>query len=70
MPAIPESVTELRLWIIPKNADGGADIYAEGDTATSDLCHDAVSVLRAVIRDQNSFGVKPSSRTGSSTTWS
>ncbi len=58
MPAIPESVTELRLWIIPKNADGGADIYAEGDTATSDLCHDAVSVLRAVIRDQNSFGVK------------
>jgi hypothetical protein len=58
MPAIPESVTELRLWIIPRNADGGADVYAEGDTASPGACSSAVDVLRAVIRDQNSFGVK------------
>jgi len=58
MPAIPESVTEIRLWIVPRNSDGGADIYAEGDTATPDAARDAVEVLKAVVRDQNSFGVK------------
>jgi hypothetical protein len=58
MPAIPESVTELRLWIVPRNADGGADVYGEGDTASPEACSGAVDVLKAVIRDQNSFGVK------------
>jgi hypothetical protein len=58
MPAIPESVTELRLWIVPHNADGGADVYGEGDTASPDACESAIVVLKAVIRDQNSFGVK------------
>jgi hypothetical protein len=58
MPAIPESVTELRLWIVPRNADGGADVYAEGDTASPEACRAAVNVLKAVVQDQNSFGVK------------
>ena len=58
MPAIPESVTELRLWILPRNVDGGADVYGEGDTASAEACRQAVDVLKAVIRDQNSFGVK------------
>jgi hypothetical protein len=58
MPAIPESVTELRLWIVPRNADGGADVYGEGDTASPEACRSAVEVLQAVVRDQNSFGVK------------
>jgi hypothetical protein len=58
MPAIPESVTEFRMWIIPRNADGGADIYGEGDTASPEVCRENVDVLKAVVRDQNSFGVK------------
>ncbi len=58
MPAIPESVTELRLWIVPNNSSGGADIYGEGDTASPEACRDAVHVLQAVVRDQNSFAVK------------
>jgi hypothetical protein len=58
VPAIPESVTDLRLWIVPHNADGSADIEAEGDTASPEASRAAVSVLKAVVRDQNSFGVK------------
>jgi hypothetical protein len=58
MPAIPESVTELRLWIVPRSSDGGADVYGEGDTSSPEVSRDAVAVLKAVVRDQNSFGVK------------
>jgi hypothetical protein len=58
MPAIPESVTEVRLWIVPRNADGGADVYAEGDTASPEVCADVVETLKGVVREQNSFGVK------------
>jgi hypothetical protein len=58
MPAIPESVTELRLWILPHAADGSAEVFGEGDTASPEACSAAVDVLRAVVRDQNSFGVK------------
>lgn len=58
MPSIPESVTELRLWIIPKNSDGSAEIFGEGDTATPDACRDAVELLKGVVRDQNSFGAR------------
>jgi hypothetical protein len=58
MPAIPESVTELRLWIVPRNSDGGADVFGEGDTADPATCRANVEALKAVVRDQNSFGVK------------
>jgi len=58
MPAIPESVTELRLWIVPRNSDGGADVYAEGDTASAEASESAVDVLREVVREQNSFAVR------------
>jgi hypothetical protein len=58
MPGIPESVTELRLWIVPRNEDGGADVYGEGDTATPDACEAASAVLGRLIQDQNSFGVQ------------
>ncbi len=58
MPAIPETVTALRLWIVPRNNDGGADVFAEGDTATPEACREAVDTLKALVREQNSFGVK------------
>ncbi len=55
---IPESVTELRLWIVPRNDDGGADIYGEGDTASASACESAVTVLARIVEDQNSFPVR------------
>jgi hypothetical protein len=58
MPAIPEDVTEIRLWIVPRDADGGADVFAEGDTASSSACEAAVGTIGRVIQDQNSFGVQ------------
>ena len=58
MPAIPESVTELRLWIVPRNTDGGADVLGEGDTADPPSARAAVETLKRVVQDQNSFGVK------------
>jgi hypothetical protein len=58
MPGIPESVTELRLWIIPRNGDGGADVYGEGDTASASDCAAATEAISRRVQDQNSFGVQ------------
>ena len=58
MPNVPESVTEVRLWIVPRNDDGGADVYGEGDTASDAACESAVATLTQVVEDQNSFGVQ------------
>jgi hypothetical protein len=58
MPGIPESVTELRLWIVPRNADGGADVYGEGDTASGSAAAEATMVIARLVQDQNSFAVQ------------
>jgi len=58
MPAIPESVTEARVWVVPHREDGSAEVFGEGDTADAEAARSAVDVLRAVVREQNSFGVK------------
>jgi hypothetical protein len=58
MPGVPESVTEFRVWIVPRNEDGGADVYGEGDTASPDAAESAADVLARLIQEQNSFGVQ------------
>ena len=58
MPDIPESVTELRLWVVPHNEDGSADVYAEGDTADAATAGDVVVRLRRLTRDINSILVQ------------
>jgi hypothetical protein len=58
MPGIPESVTELRLWIVPRDADGGADVYGEGDTASPAAASAASRAIASLVMDQNSFGVQ------------
>jgi hypothetical protein len=58
MPGVPESVTEVRLWIVPRNDDGGADVYGEGDTAEASESQAAVLALKRLIDDQNSIGVQ------------
>jgi hypothetical protein len=55
---IPESVTEVRLWIVPRNEDGGAEVYGEGDTASASACEEAVAALTRIVEDQNSLGVQ------------
>jgi hypothetical protein len=58
MRAIPEGVTEIRLWIVPRNDDGSADVYGEGDTGSASACESAVTALTQLVEDQNSFGVQ------------
>jgi hypothetical protein len=58
MPGIPESVTELRLWIVPRNSDGGADVYGEGDTASATASAAATEAIARLVQSQNSFGVQ------------
>lgn len=47
-PMIPKTVTEVRLWIVPKS-DGGADVFAEGDCATEAECSDAADKIQRVF---------------------
>lgn len=55
------SITELRLWIIPR-ADGGADAYVEGDCTDEAAAADAADRLTELLRRQNSLGVRFATR--------
>lgn len=55
---IPQSITELRLWVIPRNADGGADVYGEGDCPDAQSAADAATQLTAEISRRNSISVR------------
>jgi hypothetical protein len=57
MPFLPESLSELRLWIIPR-PDGGADVFAEGDTPDGAEAAKAAESVKKLVRDQNSIGVR------------
>jgi hypothetical protein len=52
MPEIPDTITELRLKVIPR-ADEGADLFIDGDTADAETARRAASEVRAVIRAHN-----------------
>jgi len=58
MPFIPQTVSEMRLWIVPRPADGGADVFAEGDTPDAAAASAVAEELRKVVRQQNSIGVR------------
>jgi len=49
MPEIPESVTELRLRVVPR-ADEGADVFIDGDTKDPDEATEAAAVVRRIFR--------------------
>jgi hypothetical protein len=50
----PNTLSELRFWIIPHNDDGTADVYGEGDCGTPDAAKDVADVMREIVRRQNS----------------
>ena len=35
-PQVPACIDELRVWIVPRPADGGADVWGEGQCATDE----------------------------------
>ncbi|WP_394838883.1 hypothetical protein LVJ94_18495 [Pendulispora rubella] len=57
MPFIPQSISEMRLWVVPR-ADGGAEVYGEGDTPDPASASAAADALRKVVRSQNSIAVR------------
>lgn len=58
MPFLPTSISELRLWVIPRAADGGADVFGEGDTPDSAAAILASEDFRRFVTRQNSIGVR------------
>lgn len=49
MPEIPDSVTELRMRVVPR-ADGGADVFIDGDTKDAGTASDAAVAVRRMVR--------------------
>ena len=56
-----QSLTELRHWIIPR-ADGGADVFVEGDCTDEAAANDSADALTDLLRRQNSLGVRFATR--------
>jgi hypothetical protein len=46
---LPEAISEMRLRIVPR-ADGGADVYAEGDTKDEDAAQGAAKDVARFVR--------------------
>ncbi len=54
---LPNSLKELRLWIIPR-ADGGADVFVEGDCTDAAAAVDVADALTDLLKRQNAVGVR------------
>ena len=48
-----QSLKELRLWILPRNSDGGADVYAEGDCTEEAAAVEMAAALTDLIKQRN-----------------
>jgi hypothetical protein len=57
-----QSLKELRLWIIPRASDGGADVFVEGDCTDEESAADAADALTDLIKRQNSVIVRAATR--------
>lgn len=52
------SLKELRLWIVPRASDGGADVHVEGDCTDEAAAADVADALTDLIKRQNAMGVR------------
>jgi hypothetical protein len=57
-----QSLKEIRLWIVPRASDGGADVYIEGDCTDEAAATDAADALSDLIKRQNSLVVRAATR--------
>lgn len=55
---IPQSISEMRLWVVPRTSDGGADVYGEGDCPDDASATTAAEQLKNEIARRNSIGVR------------
>ncbi len=59
---LSESLREIRLWIVPRALDRGADLFAEGDCVNADSAVDVAETMNDLIRRQNSILVRAATR--------
>ena len=52
MPEIPESITEMRLRVVPR-PDAGADVYVDGDTNDAEAAARAAEGIQRLVRRHN-----------------
>lgn len=57
----PESLKEIRIWIVPRNGDSGADLYGEGDCGDEAGAQEAAEWVKEVVKQTNAarIGVPP-----------
>ncbi len=53
-----ESLKELRLWVVPRTSDGGADVYVEGDCTSEAAAVDNADALTTLVKHTNNLGVR------------
>jgi hypothetical protein len=57
-----QSLKELRLWIVPRASDGGADVYVEGDCTEEAAATDSADALTELLKRQNSVAIRIATR--------
>ncbi|HEY1954570.1 MAG TPA: hypothetical protein VGH28_03145 [Polyangiaceae bacterium] len=55
---VPDDITEARVWIDSRPADGGADIFAEADCPDAAAAQRDAAAIAAFIRARNTFAVR------------
>jgi hypothetical protein len=58
IPAMPQDISEMRLWIVPRPSDGGADLYIEGDCPSDAAAQIDAEAVKTLIQQKNSFAVR------------
>lgn len=56
------SLKEIRLWVVPRTSDGGADVYVEGDCTDAEAATENAAALTDVIRRSNNVVVRIATR--------
>jgi hypothetical protein len=54
---VPEAIKDARVWVVPR-ADGGADLYGEGDCPDAAAAAEASDAMRRFVRSRNNFVVR------------
>jgi hypothetical protein len=55
---IPQDISEMRMWIVPRASDAGGDLYAEGDCPSDAAAATDAESLKNLIPQKNSLGVR------------
>lgn len=55
---VPQTISEMRLWVVPNASTGGADLYAEGDCPDATQAATDAASLKQTFSQMNSFAVR------------